>query len=111
MINEHETVVLPPLNRCENCLFWQENEPDEFGGRTGTCVCHVPVFIGLDENELPMFAQPTTGVNATCGEWNRIHQVHCAEDARVADGQFRWIFPAQDDDETEDNTAAESDPR
>lgn len=90
MSNTKETIVMPPLHRCENCRYWQENEPTEIGGRTGECVRHAPVFARFDEDGVPEFVQPTTGVYATCGEWGEI--VERAAGKRVAEGPFRWIY-------------------
>lgn len=102
-----DTTVLPPSCRCENCRFWQQHEPDEIGGKTGLCVRHAPVFIGLDDERIPEFAQPTTGIYATCGEWENI--VICiAEGNRTAEGSFRWIFPS--DEGEDDNGADELEP-
>lgn len=99
---ENKNAVLPPSCRCENCRFWQQHEPDEIGGKTGLCIRHAPVFVGLDEERLPEFAQPTTGIYATCGEWENI-VLYPAEGGRTAEGSFRWIFPNADGDDEGDD--------
>lgn len=94
---DSDTIVLAPTYRCENCCFWQALEPGELSGKTGLCVAHPPVFIGLNGDGTPEFAQPITGIYATCGEWGEFNECKLPN-GRIAEGHYRWIFPSDSGD-------------
>lgn len=94
-------IVTPPMNRCENCRFWQQFESDNFGAKTGLCVVHPPVFVGTNEDGVPDFAQPVTGIFATCGEWQEFKKCQLPN-GRVSEGPHRWIFPSSADNKVKE---------
>lgn len=91
--------VLPPMARCEECRYWQE-DMDGGCGRTGRCVAHAPVYVGMDEEGIPMFSQPTTGVYSTCGEFVLVakdSEPECHDGVLYDyEGAYRWTYPSED---------------